>query len=111
MGPDLICPITPYELGACRPEYLWSRLQLLAGNLHVLAGLALLAAGVAGSLPQHCRSLARELTPGWLRAAITTAVSHAASTDASPPSEAISEPEKCGPSGLGATRPSRCVVI
>jgi alpha-1,2-mannosyltransferase len=37
-------PSTPYELGVVHPEYHWGGLQLLVGNLYVLAGLAILAA-------------------------------------------------------------------
>jgi alpha-1,2-mannosyltransferase len=37
-------PATPYDAGTVHPEYHWTGLQLLAGNLYLLAGFAILAA-------------------------------------------------------------------
>jgi alpha-1,2-mannosyltransferase len=37
-------PATPYDAGTVHPEYDWTGLQLLAGNLYLLAGLVILAA-------------------------------------------------------------------
>ena len=37
-------PGTPDDAGAVHPEYHWAGLQLLVGNLYLLAGLAALAA-------------------------------------------------------------------
>jgi alpha-1,2-mannosyltransferase len=37
-------PATPYDAGTVHPEYHWAGLQLLAGNLYLLAGLVILAA-------------------------------------------------------------------
>jgi len=53
-------PYTPYDVGEIHPEYHWAGLQLLAGNLYLLAGLVMLATAagtVAGRvrLP-HCGS-------------------------------------------------------
>jgi alpha-1,2-mannosyltransferase len=36
-------PYTPYDVGEIHPEYHWAGLQLLAGNLYLLAGLVMLA--------------------------------------------------------------------
>jgi alpha-1,2-mannosyltransferase len=36
-------PATRYDLGSYHPEYHWAGLQLLAGNLYLLAGLVILA--------------------------------------------------------------------
>jgi hypothetical protein len=37
-------PATPADAGPVHPEYHWAGLQLLAGNLYLLAGFAVLAA-------------------------------------------------------------------
>jgi hypothetical protein len=56
-------PGNPSELGASQPEYGWSGLQLVAGNLYVLVGLALLAAAaVAIALPRRDKLIASETT-------------------------------------------------
>ena len=43
-------PATPHDAGAVHPEYHWAGLQLLVGNLYLLAGLAALAAIAAAAL-------------------------------------------------------------
>jgi alpha-1,2-mannosyltransferase len=42
-------PATPADTGTVHPEYHWAGLQLLAGNLYLLAGFAILAAAVTAA--------------------------------------------------------------
>jgi alpha-1,2-mannosyltransferase len=49
-------PATPVGAGGIHPEYHWAGLQLLAGNLYLLTGLAMLtAAAIAAATPQRHR--------------------------------------------------------
>ena len=49
-------PATPDDAGAVHPEYHWAGLQLLAGNLYLLTGLAALAVVAAAALSRRPRS-------------------------------------------------------
>jgi hypothetical protein len=42
-------PATPADTGTVHPEYHWAGLQLLAGNLYLLAGFAVLAAAAVAT--------------------------------------------------------------
>jgi alpha-1,2-mannosyltransferase len=49
-------PATPVGASGVHPEYHWAGLQLLAGNLYLLTGLALLtAAAIAAAIPRRHR--------------------------------------------------------
>jgi alpha-1,2-mannosyltransferase len=55
-------PATPDDLGAIHPEYHWAGMQLLAGNLYLLTGLAMLAtAAITAARHAHATEPASEL--------------------------------------------------
>jgi hypothetical protein len=49
-------PYTPGGIGSVHPEYHWRGLQLVAGNLYLLAGLVMLA--TAGIVTRRARAVA-----------------------------------------------------
>jgi hypothetical protein len=54
-------PASPNYQGANHPEYHWTGLQLIAGNLYLLTGFVLLAAAAAIAMAAHPRHKAARL--------------------------------------------------